>query len=121
MFDFSKAAVAEHMTTDADVHVVHSLAVGFETLKNFLNSASRVGNKANVRMICWSLLGVRSTKDGSSLIIVRISEVIAWIGLNFVCAVGVGKNAQSVRSNSRVTKFLSLDGGGALVGALWAC
>jgi len=78
---------------------------GFDTLKNFLKLASRVGSEADVRMICWSLLGVCRTKDGSSLIIVLRSEFIAWIGLNFVGAIGVGKNARSVRSNSRVTKF----------------
>jgi len=82
----------------------HSLRA-VDTLKYFLNSVSPCGSELDARMSCLSLLGVRSTKDGSSWSIARNSRVIALIGLNFAVVVGGGKNARIVRSNSRVTKF----------------
>jgi len=75
------------------------------TLKNFLNLASPVGNKADLRMICLSLLTARSTKDSSSLSMVWRRWFIVLVGLNFAGARGEGKNARIVRSMLRITKL----------------
>jgi len=95
--------------------------LGVDTLKYFLNSDSPVGSAADARTSCLSLLGVRSTRDGSSFSIVRRSAVIVEIGLNLVGTVGVGKNAQIVRSYSRITKFLLACWASTLGGAVRAC
>jgi len=94
---------------------------GFDTLKYLLKSASRVGSISDERTSCWSLLRDCKTKDGSSLSITRRSEFIAGIGLNFMGALGAGKNARSVSSRSRVTRIFSLNGGGALEGGVRTC
>jgi len=51
----------------------------------------------------------------------RNSCLIAFIGLNFIGAVGVGKNARNMRSKSRVTKLFVASGAGALGEAVLAC
>jgi len=91
------------------------------TLKYFLNLVSPVGSESNARMICLSLVGICRTKDGLSLIIMRKSQVIAWIGLNFVLAIGGGKYARIVRSKSRVTKFFVTWGAGVSEVEVRAC
>ena len=82
------------------------LLCAVNTLKHFLNSVSPVGSKANARTICLSLLGVHSTKDGSSLSIVQRRFFMAAIGLNFKGAGGVGKDMWSTKLTSRITIFL---------------
>jgi len=92
-------------------------------LKNCLKAFSPVGSDSNASTSCLSLFAVRRTKDGSSLSIVRRSCCIALVGLNFVGAVGAGKETQIVRSKSRITKFFVIGRsevlGGALLGVCW--
>jgi len=71
-------------------------------------------------MICLSFFEVRITKDDSSLSIVLKSCFIAVIGLNFVAAVGAGKNARSARSKSLLTKLFVAGGSEVLRGVVRA-
>jgi len=43
------------------------------------------------------------------------------MGLNFIDVVGVGKNACSIRSKSRLSKLFVADGRGVLRGVVRAC
>jgi len=81
------------------------LAQGVEMLQNCLNAFSPARSGVIAKTICWLLLGIRSTKDGSSLSMVQSSCCIALVGLSLAGAVGTGKKAHIVRSKVRVTKF----------------
>jgi len=93
-------------------------AQGVETQKNCLNAFSPVGSGTIASSICWSLVGVQRTKDGSSLSMVHSRWFIALVGLNFVGAIGVGKKARIARSKSHITKFFVANWVGVVVDAV---
>jgi len=94
-------------------------------LKNGLKAFSLDGSISEASTICLLLVGVQRTKDGSSLIIVRMSCCMALMGLNFIGAKGVGKKAQIMRSCSLVTKLFVANRAGVVgevvcsVGLAW--
>ncbi len=90
-------------------------------MKNFLNLLLPVGINADTRSILLLLCLFWITEDGSSLIIAWKSCFIAVTGLNFIGAIGVGKNACSVISKSLLTKLFVACCAGALDGAVYTC
>jgi len=89
--DVTKASAAQHMATDAYVHLVLFIDPRGQHLEEFLKDS----------FTCQQL----SQCNHYLFIIVLNSCCIALIGLNFIGAVGVGKKACNVRSKTRVTKL----------------